>query len=425
MERWAVVADDLTGAGDTGVQFVREGLKAKVCLTLEDIRNQGDYDVLVVNTDSRAMPGDRAQEVLRTVAGKLKEMGISSVYKKIDSTFRGNVAEEVDALVEGFGFDLALVAPSFPANGRTVVGGYLLVNGEPVSRTPIGQDPVTPVRESFLPALIAARSRRPVTHLPLSLVARGPQPVSDFLRGAAARGERTVIADAVSSADLENLVASAMSAGLKTMFVGSAGLAIPVARNLARAKGRRTSKFVLVVCGSVNPKSREQAEALLQQPGWAGVTVDPGVYMKEQDLWSAILGQTLDSIRNRDLQGIVLTTPAKAEEISRVKAEAIALGIQEKDVGRKVSEALAKAVSHVLRIFDVSGFVLTGGDTAASVISFLGSSGIELESEVSPGVPVGKLVGGPYDGRPVVTKAGGFGGKDVLCEAAKMLQNLK
>ena len=425
MDQWAVVADDLTGAGDTGVQFVRGGLKAKVCLTLEDIRNDGHYDVLVVNTDSRAMPGHRAYKRLISVAKKLKDAGISSVYKKIDSTFRGNVAEEVDALAEEFGFDLALIAPSFPANGRTVVGGYLLVNGEIVSRTPFGQDPVTPVNESYLPALLSSRSRRPVGHLPISVVTGGPERVSEFVRGAGHRGEKTVIADAVTPLDLDNIVAGAMSSGLRTMFVGSAGLAVPVAKKLARASKHETAKPVLVVCGSVNPRSREQVEALLQKAGWVEVTVDPLAWMKQADEWTGQLDKLLASTPAKDLQGIVLLTPGKPEDVTRVKSEAAAAGVAENDVGRKVSESLAAAVSRVLRIYDAGGFILTGGDTAASVLASLGSSGIDLESEVSPGVPVGRIAGGQYDGRPVVTKAGGFGGKDVLCEAAKVLQNFR
>ncbi|MHA2055245.1 MAG: four-carbon acid sugar kinase family protein, partial [Candidatus Hodarchaeales archaeon] len=52
--RIAVIADDLTGALDTGVQFSKWGLNVKIVPILENIESlTHGPDVLVVNTNSR------------------------------------------------------------------------------------------------------------------------------------------------------------------------------------------------------------------------------------------------------------------------------------------------------------------------------------------------------------------------------------
>jgi uncharacterized protein YgbK (DUF1537 family) len=65
--------------------------------------------------------------------------------------------------------------------------------------------------------------------------------------------------------------------------------------------------------------------------------------------------------------------------------------------------------------------VLTGGQTARSVCTQLGAHGVHLLGEVMPGLPVGRLRGGLWDGLLVVTKAGGFGGPRALLDALRAL----
>src|SRR3989304_1277724 len=66
------------------------------------------------------------------------------VFKKIDSTMRGAVGPEVEALLGVAQARTALVCPAFPAEGRTVVGGILRVHGLPAPESPVGRDPDYP-----------------------------------------------------------------------------------------------------------------------------------------------------------------------------------------------------------------------------------------------------------------------------------------
>jgi uncharacterized protein YgbK (DUF1537 family) len=58
--------------------------------------------------------------------------------------------------------------------------------------------------------------------------------------------------------------------------------------------------------------------------------------------------------------------------------------------------------------------LLTGGETAIAVLKALGAGGLRLAGEIEPGVALGALVGGPFAGLGLVTKAGGFGDAETL-----------
>src|SRR5215212_4169118 len=148
----AVIADDLTGAADAGVQLVHAGYRTAVVFREEEVVAD-DLDAVSFDTDSRTMPAGFAAKRVLEAARAAPEARI--VYKKLDSTLRGNVAAELAAALGGARRDLAVVAPAFPAAGRTTVAGTQRVHGVPVDETEMANDPHTPVRVAHVPSLLA------------------------------------------------------------------------------------------------------------------------------------------------------------------------------------------------------------------------------------------------------------------------------
>src|ERR671910_3094076 len=148
----AVIADDLTGAADTGVQFVHAGYRTAVFFRATEMVAD-DLDAVAFDTDSRAMPAGFAAKRVLEVTRAAREARI--VYKKLDSTLRGNVAAELAAALGGARRERAVVAPAFPAAGRTTAGGTQRVHGVPVDETEMANDPHTPVREAHVPSMLA------------------------------------------------------------------------------------------------------------------------------------------------------------------------------------------------------------------------------------------------------------------------------
>lgn len=386
---YAILADDLTGAADTGVEFARAGWRTRALGPGWLPAELAGAEVVVIDTASRGLGPAAAYGAVRQAAAALAAAGAQLLYKKIDSTLRGPLGAELDAVLDALaaagGPALAVVCPAFPAAGRTLAGGVLYVHGVPVAQTASGRDPITPVSESRLPALLAQTAltgRRPVA-----------------LCGAAERwAERLpagglAVVDAGSEDDLARIVQAALACTPPPLLAGSAGLARPLAVALARAHGKAApagengpavedavqpggagGAAVLVVCGSLHPAARAQAAVLAAQIE-AGALPCPCT---------------------------LLMTPAALAGAATAPAQALA------------GEALAW-----LQAQAAAGLVVTGGDTLVSLLGALGAGGIDLERALAPGLPLGRVSGGPWHGLRVASKAGGFGDAGILVRAVR------
>ncbi len=359
MTRLTILADDLTGAADTGAQFAQSGLDTRISLS-EDYFP--DCDVLILTSESRHLPPERAFErvyALADQAGRAGKLG-GWVYKKIDSTLRGSPGEELAALMLSTGLRQALVCPAFPAQGRLTRNG--------VQHAP-GLDPIE-LRPLFARARLAVRLGLP-----------GDSSV-----------EGIWIADAESDADLERLAASSRDTGLR-LLCGSAGLARPLASLLSEGVEpvfvqRPTARRGLIVTGSRSPVTARQVEFLCAQ-GYPLWQPDPASILNPESFRPGSVPS----------QSSILSTT----RLAYVPGEEAAL-----------ARLLAAAAARLVMEGGADALVLTGGDIAAAVCVELQASAICLGGEVQPGIAWGRLEGGLAPGLSIITKAGAFGGEDAL-----------
>lgn len=385
----AIIADDLTGAADAGVQFARAGYRTAVAFRDAPVLPAENLDAVALDTDSRTMPAGFAAKRVIEAAHAVRSARL--VYKKLDSTLRGPIAAELSAALAATGRERAVVAPAFPAAGRTTVGGVQLLHGEPVHETEMRDDPRTPVREAHVPTLLEG------SFLSVGTLSAGDLADPERVRRKV-EGFRCVVADATSEADLEALV-RAVPDPSRVLWAGSAGLAQALSRVYPgpREGEPRTrhepARGVLVVVGSLSGVAREQLERLTDEYGEVAVSVAGGA-----------VGEAASRARRAlsDAVCAVVHTPAERKHSSGPLIKPLA----------EVAAVLAKEA-----LFDA--LVLTGGSTAVGVARRLGATGIRLEGEVEAGIPVGALISPrPYR---VVTKAGGFGGPDALVDAVRRL----
>lgn len=426
---YAVIADDLTGAGDTGVQFAQAGLKTRALMGDWSATAAQGADVVVINAESRALALEAAHEAVSRAASKLRDVGARPVYKKIDSTMRGPVGAYLDAVMDVFEQPMAVVCPAFPDNGRVVIGGCLLVGGQPLARTPVGQDPVAPVRDSFLPSVLASQSRRTVHHVGIDVVDEGTEALGQHLEKLGQGGDCIVVVDAVSDDDLQAIVTATEPMRERVLLVGSAGLARPLAGELAAERrgpdGVRQQQGALVVVGSVNPVSREQMARLGETSGVEFVTIDIATLIDDGELQTCV-DKARSAVRDAASAGriVVLTTPGERADVEAAQRAGAAKGRSPGEVAARVAEALGTVAVSVLDEAPLAGAVVTGGDTAQAMLDLLEADGIDLVSEVLAGIPFGRVHGGRRPGLQIVTKAGGFGGPDALLQAATYLVGL-
>lgn len=137
------LADDLTGALEAG---------AKLRLPVTTQIDRADLRGLVVDTETRHLTAEQAAARVEALARRAG--GPSLIYKKTDSTLRGNIAAELGALHRVFPDYRLVYVPAYPALGRTVRHGELYVDGAPVHRTVFAADPLNPITSSRIDSVL-------------------------------------------------------------------------------------------------------------------------------------------------------------------------------------------------------------------------------------------------------------------------------
>lgn len=342
-----VIADDFTSATDALPAFAQRGWPTRV--VLGDSPGAPDAaEVWSTDTDSRTLEASVASVRVAARAHEWRDAGI--LVKQFDSTLRGPVAAEVIAAWRASGRRKLLVAPAFPAAGRTTMEGEVRVDGVPVAETSFGRDPLTPVRVSSVPGLFATAGERVIV-------------AHDAVEAIALLGQAdAVVVDASTEDDLQDLVRAAQELR-DVMWAGSTGLLRALALALPGQRHAMTdwrgARQPGVVVGSFNPRSRAQ-------------------------------------LRRAEARGaLVWATPDQPGTPEALTAELVA----------RVCDAVLAG--------RCDGLVVTGGETAKHIARRLHALDIAVLREVEPGIPL-CLMRTPTAVIPLVTKAGGFGDEDVF-----------
>lgn len=401
----AIIADDLTGAMDSGAQLVRSGYRTAVDFSDSVIPPLPNLDAEAVPTASRPLGPEAAGELVREATRRLRDARV--FYKKLDSTLRGQVAAELRAVLEESGRSRAIVAPAFPSTGRTTRNGVQLLHGKPVHETPLAEDPLTPVREAHIPSLLAAGGLGEIGTLSI-----GQLKDSGRVRRVI-EGHRWVVADAIEDVHLKDLVESVPDP-TEVLWVGSAGLVAALGKAYPGPEKPQTSSArhpasrarILTVVGSTNPTVRGQLRYLDKKTTVALIPLRSGGLVEGD---GRAVEDALQSCRRFLDKGASVALYSTYDKILPG------------DAGRIV-EALAQVVAALSEEGLFDALVLTGGDTAVHVSQSLGAQGILLEGEIKPGVPVGTLIGDrPYR---IITKSGGFGTPGTLLHAQNALTGM-
>jgi uncharacterized protein YgbK (DUF1537 family) len=408
--RMIILADDLTGANDTAIQFVNRGLSALVITHTERFNpaSYKDYDVIAVSTNSRGMSAADAYNAVRETIRKGKTGGGDFFYKKIDSVLRGNPGGELAAVIDEIGIPLAIVAPSFPANQSVLKHGRLS------SGTGI-VDAVQVLSEGI---------NRKVESIPLEEIRRGEKNTIHYIMDRHAGGTAVFVADAVSDADLEMIYRSSMSLGKPLILAGAAAFASHIAASMENAAGKpsrqayftslRNNGPALVIAGTRQGETAAQITTLsriLSVP-IIRFKVDRVIEDKSREaIIEAFDEVTRQMCRKQDICIIAVESMFRS---------AIPLGDVARTENETVGIAIAEAMGALARkLLDAHGFSVmfcTGGDTSLGVCNSLTITGIQPIAEICPGIPIGKIIGGPYEDRYIITKSGRFGNKGSLLE---------
>lgn len=157
-----------------------------------------DSEVIVVDSDSRDLNAREAYQKVHRISEAVKKYGAGCIYKKIDSTLRGNWGAEVKAVADIFDPELVIIAPAYPVNKRITVGGYHLLNGTLLELTEIGHAPKTPVKKSYIPDILQEQvPGQPCSILDFTVMRQGEEAVRSAIEESLLAGKNWIICDIV------------------------------------------------------------------------------------------------------------------------------------------------------------------------------------------------------------------------------------
>lgn len=414
-----IIADDLTGANDTGVHFVSDG--QLVLVIVDPCDNSIDpssfcASTVVVNTNSRFLSPKEAHDTVETIVKTFSRVRLKEIYKKIDSTLRGNVGAEIDAVMEASGFSVACVAPAAPRNGRTVSDGICYVNGRPLSATEVAQDPFTPLASSDTRKIIATQTKRKIGLLDLSTLRQGVQIALSTIKAAIAEGAEIIVADSVTIEDLRTVRKAFQSLDTEVLYVGSAGFFHAVRessplKNITLPFVLRRPFRILMVVGSMMGTSIAQIQWLKDRQRSIGLCqlITSWAITNEKNEAERLYTSVSTAFSASNI--VVLTTD---RDVSHLAAYA--------SVGR----VLAQVVSQIIAQENIDALFVTGGDTAMYVLKGLAVNEFILIGELLAGIPVG-MIELPFRRQPLlfISKAGSFGERDALEKIVEQMGHLE
>ena len=393
------LADDTTGALEVGAQFAGHRVRSLVTSDLTHERNlKIEADAIVVDTQTRHLVPDEAAQHVRNSASAAGRLGIRHLYKKTDSTLRGNIASEFQALLEVFPERPLVYVPAYPQLGRVIVDGRLYVNDVPLEQSSFSRDPQNPVQESFIPSLLARNCRATV------LQARGKDQLVELLRRVhqvhQGRDGSVIVCDGATEDDLREI--TSVLAGMKEPYLaaGPGGFAghwisqLPVSRTFTEP--RIHIRNCLVISGSRHPVSAEQVQKA-ETEGLATFRLRPPL--------------------GTDAEVAARLTTAVAER----GWACLAIGGEALGSPQEPARRLGAVARQVMDARPLDGLVIFGGDTAFALMQAVGATTVESCGDLLAGIPLSMT---RYGNRALglVTKAGGFGSADVICSIRQCLE---
>lgn len=410
MVRLLIIADDFTGALDTGVQFAARGALTRVVTSTDFDFRQADAEVLVMVAESRHLPPSEAYDMVYRAARNATEAGIPYIYKKTDSALRGNIGSELAAVMDAVGMTKIPFLPAFPKMKRVTRNGVHYVDDVPVAESVFGKDPFEPVTASALKEIIGGQTQKPV------VCHRLGEPIVSELPG-------IQVYDAETDEDLERIGNALGCDGLR-ICAGCAGFAGVLADILGLSgpelRMPELPAAFFVACGSVNSVTLGQMKTA-EENGFAHIHLKPEQKLEKSWLESPDCEAHIRQWLEKAESGRCILDVNDPEGRDDTQVYAKAHGLTTEDLRVRISTQLAHLMKRLLDGGLKATILCTGGDTLLALTRAVGVMELAPERELATGVVLTHFI---YQGKTyhMISKSGGFGERTLFCELAAFVE---
>ena len=426
-----IVADDLTGANDTALQFFIKGSNTEIIFdTDENIQNHPNIGTFALTTESRNINAKEAAQKVWEGAKKLKDnLSVEYFYKKIDSTLRGNIAVETLAMLDAIGYDAAVIAPAFIREGRITIGGYQLLKGVPIERTDAARDSYAPIYDSYIPDILKKQVNESfydsIATIQLNVVAKGAGPITTKLNELVSGGKKLIVIDAVSAIDLEQIVLAITKSQYNILPVGSAGLANALGNVwLPLNNSEPVQKIIpklpkLILSGSKNSMTTAQINKLLLDDDINNVY---SIDLKLQDILSNDSDAMADRIiHNFGKDNIVIAHVSKIQDETQEekgKEKLIDEGITKEMLASMITDYLANIAQKVKKMSECI-LITIGGETSYKCTNAVNCEYLQVVDSILPAISLCMDSNAGF----IVTKSGNMGSITALVDIVNYFKN--
>jgi len=413
MVKLLIIADDLTGTLDTGIQFSERGIATKVQIGAEYTNNQEECQVLVIDSETRHLDASEAYKIVNKIATQAIKAGVPYIFKKTDSALRGNIGAELEALYQAGKETLAFI-PAFPKMNRATQNGIHLIDGLPVSQSVFGIDPFDPVTKDSVKEIINQQSKLKVKEV-------------FNLSGYKVKENQQILSfDATTQEDIIAIASKLQAENQLKLMAGCAGFAsiLPDLLGLDGGSNKDYKKTdgLLVVCGSVNPITKSQLDYASEQ-GFTRIRLtheqklNKAYWYSEEgekticELYEQIKNLPNVIIDTNDIEGL-LKTMDYAKETYGMSLDEARVFISE-NLGYVLRRLVEMGLNHSLMV--------TGGDTLLGFVEEMNVTQLDMICEIESGTVLSEF---EYAGKTfnLLSKSGGFGEVELLLNLENKLR---
>ncbi len=428
-----IIADDLTGANDTALQFFMKGSNTEIIFEAdENLQKHSNVGTFALTTETRNTDVKTAAKKVWENSVKIKEnLSVEYFYKKIDSTLRGNIAVETLSVLDAIEYDAAVIAPAFIPEGRITIGGYQLLKGVPIERTDAARDARAPIYDSYIPDILKKQVNEnlydSIAVIELKTVAKGAGPITTKLNELISQGKKLIVTDAVSAVDLEQVVLAITKSQYNILPVGSAGLASALSnvwlpdvqenREIIQKKIPVLPKLIL--SGSKNSVTAAQINKLSLDDD---ITNTYFIDLKLDDILSSDIPSMAQRIvQNFGKDNIVAVHASKLEEELNEEAgreRLIDEGITKEFLASKITDYISELALEVEKKAECI-LITIGGETSYKCTKALDCGYLQVVDSILPAISLCMDKNAKF----IVTKSGNLGSVTALVDIINYFKN--
>ncbi len=423
-----LVADDLTGADDTALQFHLRGANTQIVLDPSILpENKANTQVWAIPTETRNTDAPTAYEKVKQATKVLLEnFNVEYFYKKMDSTIRGHIAVEALAMLDALEWDAAVIIPAFPQEGRTTIGGYHLLKGIPIERTEYARDPRFPIYESHIPTVLRSELKNEqdelVDLIELRTVIKGAGPILKKINELIEKGVKLIVVDAMSITDIEQVVLAMEKSSYKILPCGSAGCAQVLGNIwLPEMENHQQEKTIpampkLIVSGSATQITASQIQKLQDDDDIENTYF---INLKMEDILEGVNEDIITRVsENLVKDNVVVVHTSNLTVDSKIISQILFENeLSKHQFISKIGDYLATLTKRVL--FNRDAILITvGGETSFKCCSAINSNNLQIIDAICPAIPL------CLDSKAqwIVTKSGNLGNSNTLIDIIKYFE---